>query len=677
MCGVVVTVDALPGGASTEAATHLVVSTPTTLALGTGIFIKVTAETATDKVATTYTGTVAISSTDPLFVPVTPSTLTKGKGTFYSALSTAGDQTVTATDTVHSSIDGVSAPIDVERPPAIDVQVSGAPLGSVTATPLAVTPAFSPRTTNYVLACPDETGNQVNFNLKGATGQTISAGGETGPSITLPETLQADQAVAIAAPSANGKKGDTWFWFRCLPPDFPVLQTTVTKTPPPGWLLTGTGGGTSDHYSIIMTSTGVPVWWRSTGQYDAANLEVLQTHTLAWGLGFVEHQFLYNLNSGTTQELSTNPHDLYQLPDGDLLALVWEAKPGFTLTAIGDGTNQTIEDCVVAEFNPQLKEVWSWDAATHVSPDESTLATESQGVWTVFHCNSIDPDPTSANPTNPNLLLSMRNTSGVYYFVNPMAETSPGKVLWKLGGVAPLSGTPDASAQHFVVTGDPEGGFYAQHDARFQPNGQISLFDDASAPLASSTCEHAARGVEFYLHRKASTATVTWQYSVPTGECATFEGSFRRYDNGNDNLIAWGAGTGDFISEVNKNGQPFLTISAATGDNYRVLKVGPTTLDINQLRQDMGGVVPAVAGVSPSSSSVTGGTTVTLTGHGFTQASHVYFGAVLATHFTVTSDESLVATVPPGAAGSVRVRVVNAAGESRPGTGSKFTYVAT
>lgn len=266
----------------------------------------------------------------------------------------------------------------------------------------------------------------------------------------------------------------------------------------------------------------------------------------------------------------------------------------------------------------------------------------------------------------------MRNTSGVYYFINPKATTSPGKVMWKLGGVAPLAGSPDASAAHYVVTGDPDGTFYAQHDARFQPTGEISLFDDASPPLGSSTCEHAARGVVFALHPATLTATVAWQYAAPSGQCATFEGSFRRYAEGTDNLIAWGAATGDFISEVNTRGQPTLTISAATGDNYRALKVAPTALDINQLRQDMGGLTPAVTAISPSSGPT--GTSVTLTGHGFTQASAVEFGSVATTAFTVNSDESITVTAPAETPATVKVRVLNPFGRSKAGKASPYTY---
>jgi autotransporter-associated beta strand protein len=89
---------------SPAAATHFSISAPTA---ATGAFsFTVTALDAFNNVATGYTGTVHFTSSDPLAVLPADATLTNGVGTFSATLRTGGNQTLTATDTVNSSITG-------------------------------------------------------------------------------------------------------------------------------------------------------------------------------------------------------------------------------------------------------------------------------------------------------------------------------------------------------------------------------------------------------------------------------------------------------------------------------------------------------------------------------------------------------------------------------------------
>ena len=72
---------------------------------------------------------------------------------------------------------------------------------------------------------------------------------------------------------------------------------------------------------------------------------------------------------------------------------------------------------------------------------------------------------------------------------------------------------------------------------------------------------------------------------------------------------------------------------------------------------------PVVASVSPSQGSASGGTTVTVTGTGFTGAVTVRFGAKPATSFTVDSNTQITAVSPSGT-GSVNVTVTTGQGTS-------------
>jgi hypothetical protein len=93
--------------------THLLVSAPSTATAGKAISFKVTALDASNLIDPNYTGTVHFTSTDVNAELPPDGKLTKGKGTLSATLNTSGIQTITATDTVTSSITGTSNKISV------------------------------------------------------------------------------------------------------------------------------------------------------------------------------------------------------------------------------------------------------------------------------------------------------------------------------------------------------------------------------------------------------------------------------------------------------------------------------------------------------------------------------------------------------------------------------------
>ncbi len=85
--------------------------------------------------------------------------------------------------------------------------------------------------------------------------------------------------------------------------------------------------------------------------------------------------------------------------------------------------------------------------------------------------------------------------------------------------------------------------------------------------------------------------------------------------------------------------------------------------------------VPTVTKVSPSSGSVAGGESVTITGANLTGASAVKFGSAPASTFKVESDEEIVAVAPKvGAVGTVDVTVTTVAGTSAAVNTDHFSY---
>ena len=179
-----------------------------------------------------------------------------------------------------------------------------------------------------------------------------------------------------------------------------------------------------------------------------------------------------------------------------------------------------------------------------------------------FHCNSIDVD------SSGNLLLSSRHANALFYI-----DRATGTVLWKVGG----SAYNKDGATHVQIVDDPEVAFNLQHDARFLPNGDITVFDDHGATTG------VARGVEYAIDHQANVATVAFQF-VGSAQ-SQYEGSFRRYPDG-ESVISWGSIPTDsrILTEINANGQDVLDMAFDDQVSYRAVKVPLSQLDIGLLR---------------------------------------------------------------------------------------------
>ena len=83
---------------------------------------------------------------------------------------------------------------------------------------------------------------------------------------------------------------------------------------------------------------------------------------------------------------------------------------------------------------------------------------------------------------------------------------------------------------------------------------------------------------------------------------------------------------------------------------------------------------PRVTALAPVTGPTAGGTSVRISGSGFTGATAVVFGTVAATSFTVVSNTRITAVSPPQAAGAEAVHVTTAGGSSASVSADTFTY---
>ena len=113
----------------TYGAAHFMITAPGSTLAGSALVFTVTAEDALGATAASYTGTVHITSSDGQAIMSADGTLTGGVGIFGVTLRTAGNQTLTATDTTIGNLTGTSAAISVTGLAANHFAVSAPPTG--------------------------------------------------------------------------------------------------------------------------------------------------------------------------------------------------------------------------------------------------------------------------------------------------------------------------------------------------------------------------------------------------------------------------------------------------------------------------------------------------------------------------------------------------------------------
>jgi len=128
---------------------------------------------------------------------------------------------------------------------------------------------------------------------------------------------------------------------------------------------------------------------------------------------------------------------------------------------------------------------------------------------------------------------------------------------------------------------------------------------------------------------------------------------------------------GNYIVAVAPAGTPGSSVQV------RVTNVsGPSTSQV-YFTYNATAAVPVVTDVSPDTGPTAGGTTVSISGAGFTGTTAVMFGGIASSSWTVVSDSLITAVSPANVPGTVNVRVTTGAGTSTANVASEFTYSAT
>src|SRR5215207_7755487 len=298
----------------------------------------------------------------------------------------------------------------------------------------------------------------------------------------------------------------------------------------PGHGAAGQGG------SMILNDGGQVVWFRPLQgtQGRAMNLKV-QTYrgraVLTWG----EIPSDYVIFDSSYREIKRfragngyngDHHEFLISPQDTALITIYNPVP-WDLSSVGGPKDGVAWQGIVQELDIETGEVlFEWRSLEHVGLDE-TYVTPSEDHYRgidYFHINSVDVDH------DDNLLVSARETSAIYKIDRMSSE-----VIWRLGG----------KKSDFEM--GPGSEFAHQHDARRQPDGTITIFDNGAHPWVHGQ----SRGIVLVLDEEKMSATLARVYTSPEKLRATSQANMVLP---NDNVfIGWGSEAS--LSEFSSDGE--------------------------------------------------------------------------------------------------------------------------
>jgi Arylsulfotransferase (ASST) len=188
------------------------------------------------------------------------------------------------------------------------------------------------------------------------------------------------------------------------------------------------------------------------------------------------------------------------------------------LSAFGGPKQGRIFDGIVQEVDiPSGRLLFEWHSYPQVGLKESyapppKAKAKKPAPWDYFHVNSIDVE------RNGDFLVSARNTHALY----EISHTTH-KILWRLGGKR-----SDFKMGHGT-------NFEWQHDARRQPDGTITLFDNGAIP----PLEKFTRILRLRVDTAARRATLVKSYHHPKRLLVPFEGNAQFLPGGHV-FVGWG-----------------------------------------------------------------------------------------------------------------------------------------
>ena len=280
--------------------------------------------------------------------------------------------------------------------------------------------------------------------------------------------------------------------------------------------LQGTPGRTMNFKVQTYRGRAVLTWGETPGEYVIFDDSYREISRIRAGNGY----------HGDHHEFLITPQDT---------ALIQLYNPvRWDLSSVGRLRGGVAWQGIVQELDVETGEVlFEWRSLDHVGLDETYVKPSEDHYPGIdyFHINSIDVDH------DGDLLISARETSAIYKI-----DRTTGEIIWRLGG----------KKSDFEMGQGTR--FAFQHDARRQPDGTITIFDNGSTIFDNGVPQavEESRVIVLELDEEEMTATLVREYTHPDKQYADAAGNMQVLPNGNV-FIGWGRALA--FSELSEDGE--------------------------------------------------------------------------------------------------------------------------
>jgi hypothetical protein len=340
------------------------------------------------------------------------------------------------------------------------------------------------------------------------------------------------------------------------PPALTISRRSEGRAP--GLIFLAAKSGRGQDGPMIVDDFGNLIWFNAIGNRELATDFRVQTYegrpVLTWwqgrliggegrGEGVIydtAYRPVRRVRAGNG--LSADLHEFELTPQGTALLLVYDAVRR-DLRSVGGSRRGVAVQAVVQEVDIATGLVlFEWHSLGNIGLAESHEPVPKRSAqWDYVHANSVALD------TNGDFVVSARHTSSVFKL-----SRATGQIAWRLGG----------SRSDFRM--GPGTRFANQHDARPQPDGTLTLFDNSAPPPQ----REASRAITLRLDR--GRATLVQALKHPDNLLSATQGGAQRLPTGGM-FVGWGSRR--YFTEYDAAGRVVLDGRFAVGgDNYRAYK---------------------------------------------------------------------------------------------------------